>query len=178
LPIAYDQSRELAAIDAATRVLDFCGQRNAFARKYSILVKDLRQQLSKGLPTAVSDEASPSSAASRTTSRSSAPYNRSVARSSELSSNSDSTAESLAFQNRGSSVEQSSTSTSPLTNADMSRGYFASIGSLNAGLVPWSEQFGIFDDISSYGKLIWLRRPMSYANLRKIPPAYCKTLMS
>ena len=156
MTIAYDQSRELAAIDAATRVLDFCGQRNAFARKYSTLVKDLRQQLSKGLPTAVSDEASPSSAASRTTSQSSAPYNW------------------------GSSVEQSSTSTSPLTNADMSQGS-ASIGSLNAGLVPWSEQFGIFyptDDISFYGKLVWLLYPMSYANLRKILPAYCKTLIS
>jgi hypothetical protein len=157
LPRAYDQSRELAAIDAATRVLDFCGQRNVFARKYSILVKGLREQLGRGLPTAVGDEASPSSEASRTTSQSSAPYNRPVERSSESPSNSDPMAENPAFQNRGISVEQSGTSTSPLTNAVMSRGHHASIGSLNADLEPWSEQFRIsypIDDISSYGTLV------------------------
>src|ERR1700759_4297417 len=53
----HDQNRELTAIDTSTRVLDFCGQRNAFARKYSIMIKDLRQELSKGLSNAAGDVA-------------------------------------------------------------------------------------------------------------------------
>jgi hypothetical protein len=151
-PIAYDQSRELAAIDASTRVLDFCGQRNAFARKYSILIKDLRQQLSKGLPTAVGDVATPSSAATRANSLNSTPYNPSLTRSSASLANLESMAESQVFRNLGSAVNQKSISTPPLPNEDMSRDCHPSIGSLNASIEPWSEQFGIFyptNDVSS-----------------------------
>jgi hypothetical protein len=36
---------ELTAVDAGIQVLQFCGQQNPFARKYSFLVKELRQQL-------------------------------------------------------------------------------------------------------------------------------------
>lgn len=45
---SHDQSTETAAINTAIRVLDFCGQRNTFARKYSLLIKELRSQLDRG----------------------------------------------------------------------------------------------------------------------------------
>jgi hypothetical protein len=155
-PIAYDQSRELAAIDTSTRVLDFCGQRNAFARKYSILIKDLRQQLSKGLPTAVGDVTSPSSAATRANSLNSTLYNPSLTGSSASPANSDLMAQSQLFQNLVGTVKQNSILTLPLPDEDMRQGYHPSVGSLNASIEPWSEQFGIFyptNDVSSYGTL-------------------------
>lgn len=157
LPVAYDQSRELAAIDTAIRVLDFCGQRNAFARRYSTLVKELRQKLGRGSPSTVSNDASPSSAASRATSQVLTPYNRGVAMPLELPQNSDSTSEGLVLNNQGATVEQSSTSTSPLTNADLGRGLYSSMDLLNTGLEPWFDQDRMFyptNDISSYGTLI------------------------
>ncbi len=40
---AHDQGRELAAFDASTKALDFSGQTNTFIRKYSFLIKELRQ---------------------------------------------------------------------------------------------------------------------------------------
>jgi hypothetical protein len=46
--VSHDQSIETTAINTAIRVLDFCGQRNTFARKYSLLIKELRSQLDKG----------------------------------------------------------------------------------------------------------------------------------
>jgi hypothetical protein len=156
-PVEYDQSRELAAIDTAIRVLDFCGQRNAFARRYSTLVKELRQKLSRGSSSTVSSVASPSSAASRVTSQGLAPYNRGDVGPPELSQNSDSTGEGLVLNNLGATVEQNSTSTSPLTNADLGQNLYASIGLLNMGLEPWSDQDRMFyptDDMSSYGILI------------------------
>lgn len=42
---SYDQNTEITAINTAIRVLEFCGQRNAFARKYALLLKELRSQL-------------------------------------------------------------------------------------------------------------------------------------
>jgi len=44
----HDQSIETAAIDMAVRALHFCDQRNTFARKYSLLIKELRSQLNRG----------------------------------------------------------------------------------------------------------------------------------
>jgi hypothetical protein len=180
-PIAYDQSQELATIDASTRVLDFCGQRNAFARKYSILIKDLRQQLSNGQPTAVGDVASTSSAATRANSLNSTPFTLSLTGFSGSPTNSDSMAESQAIQNLGGTVEQSSILTSPLPNADMRQDYHPSIRSLNAGIESWSGQFGIFyptNDVSSNGTLVSILRSTSYTDPQKIPSPYCKALMS
>lgn len=171
-PTAYDQSRELAAIDASTRVLDFCGQRNAFARKYSILIKDLRQQLSKGLPTAAGDVTSSSSAATRHNSLSSTPNNPSLTGSSASPANSESMAESQVFQNLGGAVNQNSISTSPLPNEDMRQSYHPSVGSWNASIESWSEQFGIFyptNDVSSYGTLGLILSQMSYILTSKDP---------
>jgi hypothetical protein len=45
---SHDQDMETTAINTALRVLDFCGQRNTFARKYSLLIKELRSQLDGG----------------------------------------------------------------------------------------------------------------------------------
>jgi hypothetical protein len=46
--VSHDQSMETTAIGTAIKVLDFCGQRNTFARKYSLLIKGLRSQLDGG----------------------------------------------------------------------------------------------------------------------------------
>lgn len=46
--VSHDQSMETTAIGTAIKVLDFCGQRNTFARKYSHLIKGLRSQLDGG----------------------------------------------------------------------------------------------------------------------------------
>jgi hypothetical protein len=45
---SHTQSPESTAINTAIRVLDFCGQRNTFARKYSLLIKELQRQLDRG----------------------------------------------------------------------------------------------------------------------------------
>lgn len=156
LPVAYDQSPELDAIDAAIRVLDFCGQRNAFARRYSTLVKGLSQKISRGSPSTISNDASPSSTASRAMSQGLAPHNRGVIGPPKLSLNSDSTGEGRDLSNLGAAVEQSRTSTSPLTNNDLGQGLYSSMGLLSTGLEPWSDQDGMFypnDDITSYGTL-------------------------
>lgn len=44
-----DQSMEIAALDAAVKVLEFCGQRNMFARKYCLLIRELWAQLDEAL---------------------------------------------------------------------------------------------------------------------------------
>jgi hypothetical protein len=44
---SHNQSIETTAINTAIRVLDLCGQRNTFARKYSLLVKELRSQVDR-----------------------------------------------------------------------------------------------------------------------------------
>ncbi|RFU32961.1 hypothetical protein B7463_g3382, partial [Scytalidium lignicola] len=146
IPTGYDQSREISALDAATRVLDFCGQRNTFARKYSILIKDLRQQLVDGAQTPYGDDPSPSPAtSSRAGSMSSGlPYRRAMVASTELASIADSSAETPAFSRAGSTIDQSSTATSPLMNSQLNQGYYGSIASLNASMEPWSEEFGLF----------------------------------
>jgi hypothetical protein len=165
--VVLDQSQELAAIDASTRVLDFCGQRNAFARKYSVLIKDLRQQLSNDPPTTVGDVASTSSAATRATPLDSSPYTLSSTGFSDSPANPDSMAESQAIQNLGGTVEQSSISASTLPNADMRQDYHLPVHSFNASIEPWSEQFGIFyptNDVSSYGTLVLMPCSMSYTD--------------
>lgn len=57
LPGQSDAAPELAAIDASIPILEFCGQRNPFARRYAILIKELQRQLASG----TSNKASPSS---------------------------------------------------------------------------------------------------------------------
>ncbi|KAH8809412.1 hypothetical protein F5884DRAFT_403520 [Xylogone sp. PMI_703] len=145
MPAGYDQSREISAIDAATRVLDFCGQRNAFARKYSILIKELRSQLVDGTHTPYGEEPSPSPAtSSRAPSMSSAPpYRRAMQASNELVSIPDSTVETPAFST-GSTMDQSSTATSPMMASQLNQGYYGALTSLNTNLEPWSEEFGLF----------------------------------
>jgi hypothetical protein len=60
LPGTYDQqARELAAIDASIQILEFCGHRNPFARRYSILIKDLQRKLVSGISTKTSPSSAP-----------------------------------------------------------------------------------------------------------------------
>ncbi|PVH68293.1 hypothetical protein DL98DRAFT_522844 [Cadophora sp. DSE1049] len=49
-----DQSLQLAAINTSIQILEFCGHRNPFARRYSILIKDLQRQLVSGLSATIS----------------------------------------------------------------------------------------------------------------------------
>ncbi|KAH6706423.1 hypothetical protein BKA61DRAFT_138675 [Leptodontidium sp. MPI-SDFR-AT-0119] len=94
MPRPHDQSRELAAIDASIQILEFCGHRNPFARRYSILIKDLQRQLVSGL----SATTSPGS--------SSGPPLTSMSSSASVT-DSNPAAESPYFQNLRISVEQS-----------------------------------------------------------------------
>jgi len=154
LSIPQDQSRELAAIDTSTRVLDFCGQRNTFARKYSILIKELRQRLVK-VPTPVAGGiAAPSSTAAHANSQNSSPYNTSVQGSYGSPAKSDLVVDSQMSQNLGGSVGQESISASPLLDPDTPQSYRASLDPSN--VTPWSEQFGIFlptSGVLPYGTL-------------------------
>src|SRR5579871_312903 len=52
---------ETAAINTAIRVLDFCSQRNTFARKYSLLIKELQSQLDRGFSSAEQVSMTPTS---------------------------------------------------------------------------------------------------------------------
>src|SRR5438046_1415608 len=113
LPITHSQSRELAAIDASTGVLDICGQRNAFARKYSILIKELRLQL------VVQDTTTPSSSISASISlQSSTNYSNPGTGSYKSPTESDSMRDN---QDPGNSVEEKSVSASPWPNPDINR---------------------------------------------------------
>jgi len=145
LPITHSQSRELTAIDASTGVLDICGQRNAFARKYSILIKELRQQLVQDMTTPISASISP---------QSSTQYSNPGSGSYRSPTESDSMRDN---QNPGNSVEGKSVSASPWPNPDMNRDHRSSVDSPNLNFnSPWSEQFGIFypaGDVLSYGTL-------------------------
>lgn len=130
LSTTHGQTRELDAIDASTRALDFCGQRNPFARRYSTLIKDLQQQLTRVLQTK--------------TSQSSMPRNNSTTQSSTSPADSDSMVESQTFQNLRISTEQNDASTLASSNAYMRRDSHPSVGSLNMNLETWPEQFGAF----------------------------------
>lgn len=145
-----DLEQELTAIDAATRLLDFCGQRSAFARKYSILVKNLCLKLSKASPRTVSDGASLHSA--RIASQTSTPYSCAGEQSPELSANS--TAKSSLYLNQSDSVPKSSHLLSPMTAFDIDHGYFPPFGYSNAQSESWAEDYGLAnpnDDILPYG---------------------------
>lgn len=133
MPGLYDQSRELAAIDASIQILEFCGHRNTFARRYSILIKDLQRQLVSGL----SAKPSPGSAPS-------------------LSSMSSSASESPYFQNLRISVEQSANTPTMGVSRPSFAGQpsYTSESSLNISLEDWSPgRFGTLSpgDEDSYG---------------------------
>jgi len=61
----FEPTHELASIDASIQILEFCGQRNPFARRYLIQIKELRRQIpltqSSEAPTAPPPFASSSS---------------------------------------------------------------------------------------------------------------------
>ncbi|KAK0106382.1 hypothetical protein ONS96_004014 [Cadophora gregata f. sp. sojae] len=142
----YDQSRELAAIDTSIQILEFCGHRNPFARRYSILIKDLQRQLVSG-PAATTSPGSDLG-----------PLLSSMSSSASIT-DSDPVAESPYFQNLRISVEQSSNA--PTMGA--SRPSFTaqtSYTSESLSLEGWSPgQFGTlspgnedpYDPTSSFG---------------------------
>jgi hypothetical protein len=142
MPGPYDQSLELAAIDASIQILEFCGHRNPFARRYSILIKDLQRQLVSGL----SATTSPGSGSG------SGPPLSSMSSSASVT-DSHPAAESPCFQNLRISVEQSGNA--PTMGA--SRPSFAaqtSYASENISLEGWSPgQFGTLSpgDEDPYG---------------------------
>ncbi len=168
MPGPYDQSRELAAIDASIQILEFCGHRYLFARRYSILIKDLQQQLVLGLST----QASPSSAPPVSSMSSSASV-----------TDSDPAAESPYFQNLRISVEQSSGPT-----LGLSRASYPSNSPLHIDLEGWPPgQFGTLGpgDEESYGKssllTIMFCSMMSTHILtceQILHPPFCSSLMS
>ena len=122
LPITYDQTRELAAIDASIQVLEFCGQRNPFARRYSILIKDLQRQLALVLST----EASPSSAPPVSSMSSSASV-----------TDLDPVVESPNIQDLRISIEQSSGPTLESSRTFVGRASYSSDSPLNINLEGW-----------------------------------------
>jgi len=130
LPGTYDQqARELAAIDASIQILEFCGHRNPFARRYSILIKDLQRQLLSGMSTK--------------TSPSSGPPESSMSSSASVTE-SDPTAESAYFQNLRISVEQNNSGpTFASSRTFVGRASSSSISPSNMDLEGWpSGQFG------------------------------------
>jgi hypothetical protein len=140
LPGTYNQSRELAAIDASIQILELCGQRNPFARRYSTLIKDLQRQLVSGLST----KASPSSG----------PPVPSMSSSASVT-DSDPAAENPYFQNLRISVEQSSGPTLGLSRTFVGRASYSSDSPLDINLEGWlPSQFGTLSpgDEEPYGK--------------------------
>ena len=136
----YHQGRELAAIDTSIKILDLCGQRNPFARRYSILIKDLQRQLVSG--------------ASTMTSPNSAPPIPSMSSSVSVTE-SDLAAESPYIQNLRISVEQSSGPTLGLSRDFVGRASYPSDSPLNINLENWPpDQFGTLSpgDEEPYGK--------------------------
>ena len=130
--INCDQSEELASIDEATRVLDSCGQRNVYARKYSSLVKGLRQELEKSLSTDVGDIAFLSSAASSTT------YNHALA-AFTTPAYSESTNESQNFQTVSPDLDSNSMMLLPGIDE-----YGPSTSSSDANIGMWSDSSAMF----------------------------------
>ncbi|KAH8598368.1 hypothetical protein B0O99DRAFT_614968 [Bisporella sp. PMI_857] len=121
-PGIYDQARELAAIDASIQVLEFCGQRNPFARRYSVLVKELQRQLALGLPVNTFPNSTPP-----------VPF---ISHSVSMT-DSGPTAEVPCIQSPGISVEQSSGPTLGLLRATVERASYSSDSSLNINLESW-----------------------------------------
>jgi hypothetical protein len=156
-PVSIDQIREFNAIEASIRVLDFCGQRNAFARKYGSLIKDLRQHLDKALPIARGDMEYPSSNVSSASFMNLGQPQSSVLASFRPFTDSSSTSESQAAQAAGPAPDyQSHASRSSLSSEDVRRGYDPSQDLLDATINSWSEQFRELyptNDLSPYGTL-------------------------
>jgi hypothetical protein len=157
LPGTYDQqARELAAIDASIQILEFCGHRNPFARRYSILIKDLQRQLVLGISTK--------------TSPSSAPPESSMSSSASVT-DSDPAAESPYFQNLRISVEQSNNSTTFGSSRTFIGRAYPSVSPSNMDLEGWPPgQFGTLSpgavDEESYGKSSFLMIMFVHTNLR------------
>jgi hypothetical protein len=139
----YDQGRELAAIDASIQILEFCGHRNPFARRYSILIKDLQRKLASGISTK--------------TSPSSGPPESSMSSSASVT-DSDPAAESPYFQNLRISVEQNNNGpTFASSRTYAGRASYSSVSPSNMDLGGWPPgQFGTLSpgavDEESYGK--------------------------
>jgi hypothetical protein len=157
LPGAYDQqARELAAIDASIQTLEFCGHRNPFARRYSILIKDLQRQLVSGLSTK--------------TSPSSAPPESSISSSASVT-DSDPAAESPYFQNLRISVDQSNNGlTFGSSRTFVGQASYSSISPSDMDLEGWPPgQFGTLSPGAvaeeSYGKFCLLMILFVHINL-------------
>lgn len=161
LPGQYDQAGELAAIDASIQILEFCGQRNPFARRYSILIKDLHRQLVSGL----SAKASPNSA----------PPVSSISSSASVT-DSDPAFESPYFQNLRISVEQSSGPALGLSRTFVGQVSYDS--PLNMDLEDWPpSQFGTVTSgvEESYGKSGLLM--MIFCSIMSIPILTCQQIL-
>ena len=153
--MSIDQDRELNAIEASIRVLDFCGQRSAFARKYGSLIKDLRQHLDGGLPNTGGDKGYPPLSAAPDNFPNMGRFQFSLPGSSQPLLDLGSTPNSQATQSLGPSPDQGQPSTSSLSSDDVRRDYDPTLGSLDVGRESWSDQFEAFyptDDISSFGR--------------------------
>jgi hypothetical protein len=138
MPTAYGQTRELAAVDASIQILEFCGQRNPFARRYLIQIKDLQRQITR----IQSNEASPNSG----------PFTSSGV--SSVGTEPDPVAENPNFQNLMISSEQSSRPTFGLSRTFTGPG---TARPSNINLEAWpSGQFGA--PSTAYGKFSLLTR--------------------
>lgn len=158
-PVTADQSRELSAINAAIGVLDFCGQRNVFARKYASLIKGFRHQLDNGLPSVALGQAYLSSAP-RDTFMNLGSRQSSLAGVSQPPTDSGSIPESQGAQGaqgvRG-TVDQSGASTSSLSDEDARLAYDPTTAPPNTRVNSWAEHFGAFyptDDVLPYGAFL------------------------
>jgi hypothetical protein len=160
LPMTYGQTHELTAIDASIQILEFCGQRNSFARSYLIQIKDLRRQITL----ITSSEGSPSSG----------PFVSSAMSSSASVTDSDPVAESPGFQNLAISSEQSSRPSLGVSRMFSESGSYSSASPSNVNVEGWpSGQFGALtagNEGSAYGKpyheKVLLHIVPTYTNLR------------
>jgi hypothetical protein len=152
LSTTFEQTRELAAIDASIQILEFCSQRNSFARRYLIQIKDLRRQI-----TLIQSNESPPS---------SAPFASSAVSSSASVTDSDPMAENPNFQNLVISSEQSSRPTFGLSGMSSGPGSYSSASPSNINLEGWpSGQFGALsagNEGTAYGKFSLLTRRFFY----------------
>ena len=142
---------ELVAINTATSILEWCGQRNHFARKYAILVKEMMLQLESCITRMpITGEVSPLFA-SRITSLMSTPYDHS---SSSVSTGEFSRLPDSAINTSSTSLGQEVPPMETSGSIDMSIGIEMNMGyvdtSSGASLgrdrdqCRWSEQFGIY----------------------------------
>lgn len=148
LPMTYGQTQELATLDASIQILEFCNQRNSFARRYLIQIKDLRRQVTL----IQSNEDSPSSGS----------FVSSGKASSASVADSDPAAENPNFQNLVISSEQSSRPTSGLSRTFSWPEPYSFAPPSNINLEGWpSDQFGALsasNEGSVYGKASLLTR--------------------